>query len=1033
MNASPSGLVATSPTRQLLTLLFTDLSGSKALGRVLEPEEYAELIEGIRNIWRVVTERFGGHVVRAQGDGALILFGFPRLTEDDGRRAVEAALEIHRNVSRMVIQGLPSAFTPLTMHSGVHAGLVLLSPGDMERGRFDLTGEVVNTAAHLSDLASSGQILVSTLALGPHDNFFEHRAQLPAEPQAPVDARIVLGRRSGVQRRFDATSRRGLTPFVGRSEFVARIESFLLQGYARPGAPQQRCMVVVGGAGMGKTRLFAEIFDSLDLGAAVVLRAWCETDTGAEVLQPFAQMVRSFFGVSARTRLTDLGADVLAALRPWQERMGASADTLLRFIASDGEAPGNRHSTGGVVGDLLAFFLALCGQREVVMLIDDWQWADDASLQLLGALLAAKNQLRVILATRPSESGEIEIQDAQHVRLTPLDESDTRQAIRRWLPYANPFLCKQIHDYSGGSPLFIEELCHSASAGSLQRAIEGREAAKNWLASLAVTRLERLPPTLADSVRVASVIGNEAPLWLLEAITGQGCDAATLSALAEADFLYPMDSADALRFKHGLTRDAVYQSIGLARRTALHERVLSALLKRSNGSEPGDAIEALAHHSRGAGNWGQAAEFAERAGDKATLAFATDRARVQYEQAMHALDRSGQRSAEQSLRWCLLANKLGMTCIFDPLTLGDDPSVFERAVSRAQELGDANVVARAKYWLAYICYGLGRFRESLRHAREALDLAVQAGDSRLEAQIKATLGQVLAATCDYESAINLIDVAIDAKRQRSRPRGGLAIGSAYALACKGGALADRGDFSAAHACFDEAMDLLAGSTHPVGNSVRNWIAVAHNWQGSWSNASKVAADSVRIAEHTRALLLLSAARSSGGYAAWASEGSSTGLEQLAEAMRWMDERQGRFFTSIYFGWLAAATVTEGRMQEARAHAVKVFQRARHGERLGEAVAARSLAWAATLVNDQGAAQRWMRRAEVAAHRRGSAREVALNQLMHGQLQMHLGRPGPARLALDNAASAFESMQMLWHRQAAGAQADAMAVGRPIFT
>ncbi len=1019
--------------RQRLTLLFTDLSGSTNLARTMEPEEYAEVLEGIRDVWRVVAERYGGHIVRTQGDGALILFGFPQVAEDDGRRAVEAALDIHAEVGRLVFEDLPGTFSPLMMHSGVHAGTVLVSPGDMERGRFDLTGDVANTTANLSHRALAGQVLVSAEALGPHANFFE----LGDGPEGGIALPHALKvqsvlRRSGVHRRFDATARRGLTSLVGRDGFVSRVKDFLSVG-GDGAAVRQRCLVLVGSAGMGKTRMLEEILGRHAMPATVVLRGECESYLGAEVLQPFSQMVRGFFGVPTRMRTADLGADVLAALRPWQEQLGAASQSLLSLIASDGGHESKRATAGGIVGDLSAFFTALAAQRQVLMLIDDWQWADDASRQLLGTLLEAPTGPKVILASRPRDPDDTVIRDARHLHLTPLAETDTRHAIRHWLPHADPFLCSQIHDYSGGTPLFIEELCHSASAGALARAIEDRAAAKNWLAGLAAARLARLPGKLSNVVRVAAVIGNEVELRLLEAIVGRVPGRDALKALAKSDFLYPTDVAGVMRFKHGITRDAVYQSIGLRERTTLHEQVLTALLSRADGAARDDFIEALAYHSRGAGHWDQAAEFAERAGDKATKAFALDRARLHYELAMATLDRIPQRAPEQTLRWCLLSNKLGMTCVFDPLVLADDPSVFERAVELARELGDINVLARAKYWLAYICYALGRFRESLRHAREALGLARQVGDQRLAVQIEATLGQILAATCDYTQAIELIDAAMDAKRLRSRPRGGPAIGSAYPLACKGGILADQGEFSAAHACFDEAIDLLDGSTHPVGNSVRNWIAVAYNWQGNWSEARRVAADSLRIAENTRALLLLSAAGSSAGYAAWAEEGSAAGLEQLSEAMRWMDENQGRFYTSIYYGWLAAASIAEGRLDVARGHALKVLQRARRGERLGEAVVCRCLAWTAIQGNDVAAASRWMRRAEIAAARRRSPREIALNQWMRAQIQVALGHAGEARPLFDDAIAGFERMAMGWHAQRASQQIEEGVVARPVFT
>jgi class 3 adenylate cyclase/tetratricopeptide (TPR) repeat protein len=1015
-------------TRQHLTLLFSDLSGSTRLCRALEPEEYAAIMDRIREVWRLAAERHGGHVVRMQGDGAVIMFGFPQLTEDEGRRAVEAALDIHQQVSQITAEGIPPELLPLAMHSGVHAGTVLVTPGDMERGRFDLTGDVPNTAAHLADLASRGEIAVSSKVLGPYANCFESH-EIPAEKRIEnLHVRLVLGR-SGIRRRFDATAQRGLTPFMGRAELSAQVAEFL----AEPGQiVRPRCLVVVGPAGIGKTRLLEEVVMQRVASGTALMHGGCEVDFGAEVLQPFGQMIRSYFGVPGRVRLADLDDALLANLQSWREQLGPASDALLQLLTSDPPPSSRRLTTGGIVGDLMAFFSALATRSDVLMLIDDWQWADDASLQLLNALLDGASSPRVILASRPRDTGRPEIQGARHLSLMPLALEDTRQAIRHWMPYADPFLCRQIHEYSGGIPLLIEELCHSASVGALARAIEERGITQNWVAWLPVTRLGRLPAGLADLVRVAAVIGNEVPLWLLELIHGRVPDPAALKALSDADFLYASDAAGSLRFKHGLTRDVIYQSILLPERTQLHRQVLAVLMPLAEGARD-DVIEALVHHSRGAGHWEQASAFAERAGDKATNAFALDRARIHYELAMAALDRMAPLTPDQTLRWCLLSNKLGMTCIFDPLALANDPATFERAVALARQVGDPGVLARATYWLAYICYGLGRFRESLRHAREALALARDSADGRLTVQIEATLGQVLAATCEYAEAIEWIDVAVDAKRQRSRPRGGLAIGSAYALACKGGILADRGEFTDAHACFDEAIDLLDGSTHPVANSVRNWIAVAHNWQGNWADAKRIASDSVRIAENTRALLLLSAARSSSGYADWAHTRSAAGLKELNEAMRWMDERQGHFYTSIYYGWLVAACVAEDRRQEARAHAFKVLQRARKGEHLGEAVACRTLAWTASTSGDGAAGQRWMARAEKAADRRLSPREHALNQWTRGQIALRLGQPDMARSWLDQAAASLDKLSMSWHARQALQHAASGEVSLPVFT
>ena len=169
----------------------------------------------------------------------------------------------------------------------------------------------------------------------------------------------------------------------------------------------------------------------------------------------------------------------------------------------------------------------------------------------------------------------------------------------------------------------------------------------------------------------------------------------------------------------------VYDSIGLLERQALHERIEAALLARSEQTDRADTLEALAYHSRGAGHWESAAHYAERAGDKAMAAFALDRAREQYLVAMDTLGRVSNRTRELSLRWCLIANKLGMASIFDPLSLAGDVAIFEQAVATARSLGDTNAMARAHYWLGYMCYAFGRFRKGEYHARQALKQALE--------------------------------------------------------------------------------------------------------------------------------------------------------------------------------------------------------------------------------------------------------------------------------------------------------------------
>src|SRR5258705_10971426 len=87
--------------RRYVTVLFSDVSGSSEHVERLEAEEYAELLEQFRRFAQDVIPRHGGSVARMQGDGVLALFGHLETREDDGRRATEAALELHLAVGRL--------------------------------------------------------------------------------------------------------------------------------------------------------------------------------------------------------------------------------------------------------------------------------------------------------------------------------------------------------------------------------------------------------------------------------------------------------------------------------------------------------------------------------------------------------------------------------------------------------------------------------------------------------------------------------------------------------------------------------------------------------------------------------------------------------------------------------------------------------------------------------------------------------------------------------------------------------------------
>ncbi len=995
--------------RRYVTVLFSDVSGSSEHAELLEAEEYAALLEKFRGFARDIIPRHGGSIARLQGDGVLALFGYIEPREDDGRRATEAALELHVAVAQLRGGSGPTA-TALRLHSGVHAGLVLLIEGDIERGRFDVVGQVPNTASRLCGLAGSGEILVSEETLGPQAHFFRfsssQRIQIKGRTKV-INVLRVEGRAT-VERRIDAAARRGVVPFAGRQRALATL--FMAADKVRRG--ESATVIVSGEPGIGKTRLIDEFQSRLDPAEFRKLQGYCESYLGAEPLQPFKQALRGVLGWRAGASPEVNEVAIVESLLELDANRATEFAPFARALSGAQSGAPDVPPVPLRVTAIVEFIALLAQKRSIVLLLDDWQWADDASRQVLDALRARDLPLLVILASRTSPEEDAVITGAQSLRLPPLDSAEAESAIASWLPGTEPFVVQEIYRQSGGSPLFIEELCHAAAAGSDIGAAP-RGAGIAWINSLVASRLERLPEAQAECLRMASVAGNTFAAWLIERLTGTS-EEAILNALAAEDFLVPASQPGMLRFKHALTREAVYATLEPIRRRALHLRVAESLEATVASEEAYDWLEALAYHYDAAGKIEPAARFAEAAGNKALASMALDRARAHYMTALRSLDALPELPREMQLRWCGIAQKLGQTCVFDPLDVSHGLVLFERAAQLARATGDENAIARAEYWLGYVNYGKGRPRQSVRHCEAALSHALASNDQKLVAQIKATLGQALASAGRYEHALPLLSQAVEAKRQQSRPGSGTAIGSAYTLARTAYTFGDLGRFDEAHESFQESLRLLGENLHSVGASVRELICAVHLWQGRWEEARTAGLEGAEMAQRCHSRYLTAMGRALAACGAWALDADAISLQALRESTQWIEARGGAVSTSLNYGWLVEATVTSGLELEVRQHAAKLFLRARTQDRHGEAMGCRALAKLATARGDQHRALHYLERADLAAEFRASPRERAVNWLARGEIAGLTGRRAEARALIESAGEAFEKMGMKWH-------------------
>jgi len=751
---------AQSAERRHLTVMICDLVGSTALTARLDPEDMGAVIDAYHAACARITLSYDGFLADFRGDGILAYFGYPRAHEDDAERTVRAGLDIIAAVARLETR----AGEPLSVRIGIATGIVVV--GDRGEGKLRehaVVGDAPNLAARLQTLVGPNTVVVAESTRRLLGDLFRLRDLGRHELKGIgelVGAWAVEGL-SASESRFKAVRPAGLADLIDRKTEM----DFLLDRQRLAWKGEGQIILISGEPGIGKSRLAAALAERVASQPHTQFRYQCSSYHANSALHPIIDQLERVAEFKAddtpERRLDKLEA--LLALGTTQVQAVAPLFAALLSIPFGDRYPQLAFSPAQqrrrTLAALLDQFESHARQQPILLLIEDAQWADDTSLELLDLIVERARQLPIVaLVTfrtefEPPWAG---LANVGTLTLGRLDRENvesivTQVASGRALPTE---VMKQIVAKTDGNPLFVEELTKTVlEAGILIEHPDGYRldgrlpplAIPETLQDSLMARLDRLH-SVKEIAQVGAAIGREFSYSLIRAVVARDEIALkdALTALEQAELLYRQgEPPEAVySFKHALVRDAAYESLLKSRRHQLHGQIARALEEKFPDVVTGEP-EILARHFTEAGIVDLAASYWLKAGNRA-LSHSANAEAVKHLRRGLELTQELAQSPERVRKELDFYLALGPAVA---ATEGDAAHETSRVFSHARDLlGDGGTLKEQMtiLWGTYLAHSIrAEHTVALEVARQCLSLAANHEHPGVSALANRFTGQTL--------------------------------------------------------------------------------------------------------------------------------------------------------------------------------------------------------------------------------------------------------------------------------------------------
>jgi class 3 adenylate cyclase/tetratricopeptide (TPR) repeat protein len=1005
--------------RKQVSVMFTDVSGFTAMSERLDPEEVHGIMDRVFEIVLAAVHRFEGTINQFLGDGVMALFGAPIAHEDHAHRALGAALAIQRDLQPVRDDVRRLHGVEFRLRIGINTGLVVVGAiGRDLRMDYTAVGDTTNLASRMLNVAQPGQTVCTPATHRLTAGFFEFEdlGEFTVKGKSePVRGWTVVRERRG-RTRLEVSRERGLTPLLGRGE---ELEALGL-AYARAVEGHGAVLMLVGDAGVGKSRLLFEFLHRLDGGSHVELEASCLSYGRAIAYHPVAGLVRRYLGLpdgagdddvraAARVRLHGLGIadDESVTLLAHFLGVEAPAELLTRLGAQVKER------THALLRDV---FLRASQRRPLVLVVENIHWVDPSSEEFFGPFIDALfgHPILLLLSSRPDFS--MTTWPRERVEMLSIEGLGREQAadMARALLGSEevaPQLIEVLVAKSEGNPLYVEEILRQLQETGGAVVVDGEArlsradiSVPETVHDIIASRVDRVEEPLKQTIQGAAVVGRQFPAPLVARVLAAEEPRVVddLRRLQRFDFVFPV-SMPVYAFKHALTQEVVYTGL-LERRRRTYHAIVGTALEEEHPGRLEEVAELLAHHFGRSAEHGKAVDYALLAGEKSQRRWANAEALTYFEAALKRLDAmpdsegNRRRRIDAVLKQAEVKFALGRHA--------EELSALEELQALVEASADPPRRAAWYYWAGFLRSLTGASAEvSIDYCQKAVAIAEAEGLDELRAYAQACLAHVYLVAGNLEGGLAAGEAALATFEARGNPW--WACRTIWALQPLA---TGAGDWGRGLAVCRRALE------HATATNDQRLKIVGHVRLAGTEVQRGDPAACLRACETALALspapfdaALIKAVRA---YGRVKSGDIDTGLAELGEAVAWF-ERAQLLYTSAVFGlWLADAHLRRGESAPAAELAQRALAVTRErGYRHVEGMTCRVLG-EALLERDAASAGRHLDDAARVLEAVGARNELARTWAAQGRLCAAAGDSAGARQRLTRALQTFEALGTL---------------------